>query len=140
GDHAQFDSEEFELAERFGAAAALAPDNAKTRARLELQAQTDSLTGLYNHRYFHEHVRSELTRASRNRDSVALLMLDIDDFKKINDIYGHGIGDQVLRELADQLKAAVRGSDLVCRLGGEEFGVVMGSGGTDDAVALGKRL
>ncbi|TML10172.1 MAG: diguanylate cyclase [Actinobacteria bacterium] len=115
GDHAHFDSEEFELAKRFGDAAALALDNAKTRARLELQAQTDSLTGLY-------------------------LMLDIDDFKKINDIYGHGIGDQVLRELADQLKAAVRGSDLVCRLGGEEFGVVMGSGGTDDAVALAKRL
>jgi diguanylate cyclase (GGDEF)-like protein len=140
GEHANFDAEEFELAKRFGDAAALALDNAKTRARLELQAQTDSLTGLYNHRYFHEHVRSELTRASRNRDSVALLMLDIDDFKKVNDIYGHGVGDQVLRELAEQLKAAVRGSDLVCRLGGEEFGVVMGSCNTDDAVALAKRL
>jgi diguanylate cyclase (GGDEF)-like protein len=140
GEHASFDSEEFELAKRFGDAAALALDNAKTRARLERQAQTDSLTGLYNHRYFHEHVRSELTRASRNRDSVALLMLDIDDFKKVNDIYGHGVGDQVLRELAAQLKAAVRGSDLVCRLGGEEFGVVMGSCGTEDAVALANRL
>jgi diguanylate cyclase (GGDEF)-like protein len=140
GEHAGFDAEEFELAKRFGDAAALALDNAKTRARLERQAQTDSLTGLYNHRYFHEHVRSELTRASRNRDSVALLMLDIDDFKKINDIYGHGVGDQVLRELAAQLKAAVRGSDLVCRLGGEEFGVVMGSCGTEDAVALANRL
>ena len=140
GEHAHFDAEEFELAKRFGDAAALALDNAKTRARLELQAQTDSLTGLYNHRYFHEHVRSELTRASRNRDTVALLMLDIDDFKKVNDIYGHGTGDQVLRELAEQLKAAVRGSDLVCRLGGEEFGVVMGSCGTEDAVALANRL
>jgi diguanylate cyclase (GGDEF)-like protein len=140
GEYASFDSEEFELAKRFGDAAALALDNAKTRARLERQAQTDSLTGLYNHRYFHEHVRAELTRASRNRDSVALLMLDIDDFKKVNDIYGHGVGDQVLRELASQLKAAVRGSDLVCRLGGEEFGVVMGSCGTEDAVALANRL
>jgi len=140
GEQAHFDAEEFELAKRFGDAAALALDNAKTRARLELQAQTDSLTGLYNHRYFHEHVRSELTRASRNRDTVALLMLDIDDFKKVNDIYGHGTGDQVLRELAEQLKAAVRGSDLVCRLGGEEFGVVMGSCGTEDAVALANRL
>src|SRR3954466_5668149 len=140
GEDARFDAEEFELAKRFGDAAALALDNAKTRARLELQAQTDSLTGLYNHRYFHEHVRSELTRASRNRDSVALLMLDIDDFKKVNDIYGHAVGDQVLRELAAQLKAAVRGSDLVCRLGGEEFGVVMGSSGIEDAVALANRL
>src|SRR4051794_16142204 len=140
GEQASFDTEEFELAKRFGDAAALALDNAKTRARLELQAQTDSLTGLYNHRYFHEHVRSELTRATRNRDSVALLMLDIDDFKKVNDIYGHAVGDQVLRELAAQLKAAVRGSDLVCRLGGEEFGVVMGSSGIEDAVALANRL
>jgi len=140
GEHAHFDDEEFELAKRFGDAAALALDNAQTRVRLELQAQTDSLTGLYNHRHFHEHVRAELTRASRNRDSMALVMLDIDDFKKINDIYGHGVGDQVLRELAEQLKAAVRGSDLVCRLGGEEFGVVMGSCGTEEALGLARRL
>jgi diguanylate cyclase (GGDEF)-like protein len=140
GDDARFDEEEFELAKRFGDAAALALDNAQTRARLELQAQTDSLTSLYNHRYFHENLRAELTRASRNRGSVALLMLDIDDFKKVNDIYGHGVGDQVLRELAEQLKAAVRGSDVVCRLGGEEFGVVMGSCGARDAIGLAKRL
>src|SRR5205814_8520517 len=119
------------LAKRVVAAAALALDNATARPRLELHAQSVSLTGLYVHRYFHEHVRSQLTRASRNRDWVALRMLDIDDFKKVNDIYGHGVGDQVLRELATQLKAAVRGSDLVCRLGGEEFGVVMGSCGTE---------
>jgi diguanylate cyclase (GGDEF)-like protein len=140
GDDAGFDEEEFELAKRFGDAAALALDNAQTRARLELQAQTDSLTGLYNHRFFHEHLRAELTRASRSRGSAALLMLDIDDFKKVNDIYGHGVGDQVLRELAEHLKAAVRGSDVVCRLGGEEFGVVMGSCQARDAIGLAKRL
>lgn len=134
GEDASFDEEEFEVAKRFGDAAALALDNAKTRERLELQAQTDSLTGLYNHRYFHEALRAELTRASRNRGSVGLLMLDIDDFKKVNDVYGHGVGDQVLRELAEQLKAAVRGSDVVCRLGGEEFGVVMGSCGDRKSV------
>src|SRR5438445_724037 len=140
GEDASFSDDEFELARRFADAAALALDNAEIRARLEYQAQTDSLTGLYNHRYFHERLRAELTRASRTRDSVAVLMLDIDDFKKVNDIYGHGVGDQVLRELAEQLNAAVRGSDLVCRLGGEEFGVVMGSCGTEDAVALANRL
>jgi diguanylate cyclase (GGDEF)-like protein len=140
GENACFDNEEFELAKRFGDAAALALDNAQTRAQLELQAQTDSLTGLYNHRFFHENLRAELTRASRSRGSVALLMLDIDDFKKVNDIYGHGVGDQVLRELADQLKAAVRGSDVVCRLGGEEFGVVMGSCRARDALGLASRL
>src|SRR5262249_58163150 len=132
--------EESERGRGSGAAAALALDMAQPRARLELRAQPDSLRGLYTHRHFHEHVRAELTRASRNRDSMALLMLDIDDFKKINDIYGHGVGDQVLRELAEQLKAAVRASDLVCRLGGEEFGVVMGSGGTQEALGLARRF
>src|SRR5919204_48179 len=100
GEEATFGDDEFELATRFADAAALALDNAEIRARLEYQAQTDSLTGLYNHRYFHERLRAELTRASRARDSVAVLMLDIDDFKRVNDVFGHGAGDEILRSLA----------------------------------------
>ena len=140
GETATFEDEEFELAVRFADAAALALDNAQIRARLEYQAQTDSLTGLYNHRYFHERLRAELTRASRSRDAVAVLMLDIDDFKRVNDVYGHGTGDQVLRDLADLLRSALRGSDVVCRLGGEEFGVVMPSCDAGDALNLARRL
>ena len=140
GETASFSDEEFELATRFADAAALALDNAQIRARLEYQAQTDSLTGLYNHRYFHERLRAELTRASRSRDSVAVLMLDIDDFKRVNDVYGHGSGDQVLTELAEILRSALRGSDVVCRLGGEEFGVIMAGGDASDALNLGRRL
>ncbi len=140
GEDASFGDDEFELATRFADAAALALDNAQIRTRLEYQAQTDSLTSLYNHRYFHERLRAELTRASRTRDSVAVLMLDIDDFKRVNDVYGHGTGDQVLRDLADLLRSALRGSDVVCRLGGEEFGVVMPSCDAVDALSLGRRL
>src|ERR671936_930093 len=140
GEEATFEDEEFELAIRFADAAALALDNAQIRARLELQAQTDSLTGLYNHRYFHERLRAELTRASRARDSLSVLMLDIDDFKRVNDVHGHGTGDQVLTELADLLRNAVRGSDVVCRVGGEEFGVIMPSCEAGDALSLGRRL
>ena len=140
GEDARFSDEEFELARHFADAAALALDNAQIRARLEYQAQTDSLTGLYNHRYFHERLRAELTRASRARDSVAVLMLDIDDFKRVNDVYGHGVGDQVLRDLAELLRAALRGSDVVCRLGGEEFGVIMSSCDAGDALNLARRL
>src|SRR2546430_17178118 len=140
GETATFEDEEFELAIRFADAAALALDNAQIRARLQYQAQTDSLTGLYNHRYFHERLRSELTRASRVRDSVAVLMLDIDDFNLVNDVYGHGTGDQVLTELADLLRSAVRGSDVVCRLGGVEFGAVLASRRTGDALDMTKRL
>jgi diguanylate cyclase (GGDEF)-like protein len=140
GEHASFSDEEFELTTRFADAAALALDNAQIRARLEYQAQTDSLTGLYNHRYFHERLRAELTRANRSRDSVAVLMLDIDDFKRVNDVYGHGSGDQVLTDLAELLRGALRGSDVVCRLGGEEFGMIMPSGDAHDAVTLAQRL
>ena len=140
GEDATFSDEEFELTTRFADAAALALDNAQIRARLEYQAQTDSLTGLYNHRYFHERLRAELTRANRSRESVAVLMLDIDDFKRVNDVYGHGSGDQVLTDLAELLRAALRGSDVVCRLGGEEFGMIMPSGGADEALALARRL
>jgi diguanylate cyclase (GGDEF)-like protein len=140
GADASFDDDEFELATRFADAAALALDNAQIRARLEHQAQTDSLTGLYNHRYFHERLRAELTRASRSRDSVGVLMLDIDDFKRVNDVYGHGVGDQVLRDLGEMLRGVVRGSDIVCRLGGEEFGVIMASGDAGDALNLARRL
>jgi diguanylate cyclase (GGDEF)-like protein len=140
GDDASFTEEEFDLAQRFGDAAALALDNAQVRAGLELEAQTDSLTGLYNHRYFHDRLRAELNRVSRAHDSIAVLMLDIDDFKRVNDIYGHGTGDQVLVALADILRQAVRASDVVCRLGGEEFGVIMASCDAGDAMGLAARL
>jgi diguanylate cyclase (GGDEF)-like protein len=140
GEDASFSDDEFELACRFADAAALALDNAQIRARLEYQAQTDSLTGLYNHRYFHDRLRAELTRASRSRDSVAVVMLDIDDFKRVNDVYGHGSGDQVLTDLAELLRGSLRGSDVVCRLGGEEFGMIMPSGDAGDAVTLARRL
>jgi diguanylate cyclase (GGDEF)-like protein len=135
-----FEEYEFELAKWFGDAAALALDNAQVRARLEHQAQTDSLTGLYNHRYFHERLRAELNRASRTRDSIAVLMLDIDDFKRVNDIRGHGVGDEVLIALGEAISSLVRSSDIVCRLGGDEFAVIMPSCGQSDAVGLARRL
>jgi diguanylate cyclase (GGDEF)-like protein len=140
GADARFTDEDFELAKRFGDAAALALDNAQVRESLELQAQTDSLTGLYNHRYFHEHLRSELTRATRTHGSIGVLMLDIDDFKRVNDVHGHGTGDQVLVALADVLRGSLRLSDIVCRLGGEEFGIIMSSCDAGEAMALAQRL
>jgi diguanylate cyclase (GGDEF)-like protein len=140
GDDASFDDDEFELAKRFGDAAALALDNAQIRARLEHQASTDPLTGLFNHRSFHERLRSDLTRASRSHNVVSVLMLDIDDFKRVNDVYGHGSGDEILRSLAETLKSAVRTSDAVCRLGGEEFAIVMTSRDPQDAERLARRL
>jgi diguanylate cyclase (GGDEF)-like protein len=140
GDEAAFFEHEFELAKYLGDAAALAIDNAQIRARLEYLAQTDSLTGLYNHRFFHERLRAELTRASRQHDSVAVLMFDLDDFKRVNDVYGHGAGDQLLVQIARLSKETVRASDVVCRIGGEEFGVIMPSCDAGDALGLASRL
>ncbi|MFL6029325.1 MAG: diguanylate cyclase, partial [Gaiellaceae bacterium] len=140
GEDASFDDDEFELAKRFGDAAALALDNAQVRARLERQAMTDSLTGLYNHRAFHERLRSALANASRSHDAVSVLMLDIDDFKRVNDIYGHGAGDEILRGLAETLKDSVRSSDVVYRLGGEEFAIVITSRSAENAEQLAHRV
>jgi diguanylate cyclase (GGDEF)-like protein len=140
GEDAAFDDDEFELAKRFGDAAALALDNAQVRARLEHQAMTDSLTGLYNHRAFHERLRKALAHASRAHDAVSVLMLDIDDFKRVNDIYGHGAGDEILRGLAETLKDSVRSSDAVYRLGGEEFAIIMTSRSPQNAEQLAKRV
>jgi diguanylate cyclase (GGDEF)-like protein len=140
GEDASFDDDEFELAKRFGDAAALALDNAQIRARLEHQAMTDALTGLYNHRAFHERLRRALASASRSHDAVSILMLDIDDFKRVNDVYGHGSGDEILRSLADTLKDSVRASDVVYRLGGEEFAIMITSRSPQSAERLAHRL
>src|SRR2546425_10871981 len=74
------------------------------------------------------------------RDSVTLLMFDIDDFKRVNDVCGHAVGDQILIALSEAVRVLVRGSDVVCRLGGEEFAVIMPSCDAGDALGLGRRL
>ncbi len=140
GEGASFDEDEFEMAKRFGDAAALAIDNARIVSVLEGQALSDPLTGLYNHRHFHERLREELTRANRSKDSTALLMFDLDDFKKVNDIYGHSVGDKILVSIANILSDTVRGSDIACRIGGEEFGVILPSCDAGDALGLATRL
>jgi diguanylate cyclase (GGDEF)-like protein len=140
GESSAFTDVEFEIAKRCGDAAALALDNAKIRVRLEHQARTDSLTGLLNHSVFHERLQQALREASRTRTPVAVLMLDIDDFKRVNDVHGHGLGDELLRLLAETLRSGVRPDDAVCRLGGEEFAVVMSGCDAAAASAVADRL
>lgn len=85
----------------------------------------DPLTGLYNRRYLEETMGREVPRAARNGRPVALIVLDLDHFKRLNDGYGHGAGDFVLARFAELLRNATRGEDIACRFGGEEFGVVL---------------
>jgi two-component system cell cycle response regulator len=88
-------------------------------------AVTDALTGLYNRRYMESHVGTLVERSAARGKSLSVLLLDIDYFKSINDTWGHDAGDDVLRDFSDRLRACIRGIDLACRYGGEEFVVVM---------------
>jgi diguanylate cyclase (GGDEF)-like protein len=97
----------------------------QARERLRQLAITDGLTGLYNHRYFKEHLEQELYRASRHQSHVSVVMVDIDHFKKFNDTYGHPAGDAILRAIARLLKENIRKIDLAARYGGEEFCLVL---------------
>src|SRR3954454_11889170 len=140
GRFAEFAPYEVELIQRFATLAALAYDNADQRERLSLLARTDELTGLFNRRHFHERLGAELARVRRTGDPVALLLLDVDDFKAVNDGHGHPVGDGVLRAFADIVAAAVRGADVVCRTGGEEFAVILPGADEQEAVAAAHRV
>ena len=140
GEANHFTGEEFDLAIRFGQLAALALDNAQIRSRLETEVITDHLTGLHNHRYFHERLGQEVRRASRQRSGVGLLIYDLDDFKRVNDIHGHLAGDQVLQALAGVTRSTARAEDVLCRIGGEEFAVILPGAGLDESLGLAERL
>jgi diguanylate cyclase (GGDEF)-like protein len=107
---------------------------------LEQLSFTDGLTRLHNHRYFQDRLRVEVRRADRTGEQLSLLLVDIDDFKALNDRYGHAIGDQVLRQVGGVLNETVREADLPARYGGEEFVVLAPHTGRIGALALGEKL
>lgn len=104
---------------------ALALSNLKMREFLIQQSIRDPLTGLFNRRYLEESLGREITRAKRRKTSLGIIMMDIDLFKNINDTYGHEAGDAVLKVLGNLLQFRVRGEDIVCRYGGDEFTIIM---------------
>jgi two-component system cell cycle response regulator len=103
-------------------------------------AVTDGLTGLHNRRYMESHLATLAEQALLRGKSLALMMLDIDYFKSINDSYGHDAGDDVLREFALRIRKTIRGIDLACRYGGEEFVVVMPEADLHVASMVAERL
>jgi two-component system cell cycle response regulator len=103
-------------------------------------AITDALTGLYNRRYMENHLATLIDQAASRGKPLALLVLDIDHFKSVNDTYGHDAGDDVLREFALRMRKSIRGLDLACRYGGEEFVIVMPETDMNVATAVAERL
>lgn len=123
------------------AALALARERARKDAEgFARAAVTDPVSGLFNRRYFHERLEEELDRARRHRTNVALLMIDIDNFKGINDRFGHLAGDLVIRGVGDILKRSVRRFDLCTRYGGEEFAIVMPGSGAENSASVAERI
>jgi two-component system cell cycle response regulator len=113
------------------------------RVRLEHSVEMailDPLTGLHNRRYLASHLATLFEDASQRGKPLSILIIDIDHFKAVNDSHGHGAGDTVLREFADRIRRNTRGIDLACRLGGEEFVVVLPDCDLDMAVQVGERL
>ncbi|GGB45467.1 hypothetical protein GCM10011505_28380 [Tistrella bauzanensis] len=108
--------------------------------RLKQMAETDFLTGVMNRRSFFDVASRDLTIALHHGSPLAVVMLDLDHFKQINDRYGHGVGDEVLRSVAERCRSAIRGGDLVARMGGEEFVILLHHAAADAAAALAERL
>jgi diguanylate cyclase (GGDEF)-like protein len=118
--------DEIALASALAEQAAVAIERARLYKRVQEQAITDGLTGLFNHRYFYERLDQEVARARRYGTPVSLLMVDIDDFKAFNDRHGHLAGDAVLRQLAGVFRDELRQSlDIAARYGGEEFAIIL---------------
>jgi diguanylate cyclase (GGDEF)-like protein len=104
---------------------ALSLANLKLHETLRSQSIRDPLTGLFNRRYMEESLEREMRRASRGRHPVGIIMLDLDHFKQFNDTFGHDAGDTVLREVGAILQRSIRGEDIACRYGGEEFTLIL---------------
>jgi diguanylate cyclase (GGDEF)-like protein len=112
----------------------------RKEAELRDLAETDTLTGLINHRGFQQALRGELRRAALRRDSIALVALDLDDFKAINERHGHPFGDGVLQGVAAQLRKAVRRGDIAARTGGEEFALILPGTAAETAQEIAERV
>ena len=120
--------------------AAIAIENRNARNELEYRAYSDYLTGLANRRYFIEQAELELSRHNRYKYELSLIMLDIDFFKKINDTYGHNIGDLVLQKIADASRKVLRDIDIIGRIGGEEFAILLPQTSIKDSLKVAERL
>lgn len=109
-------------------------------SELEKMAATDELTQLFNHRAFEQHLAHEMERTRRTGSAMALIMLDLDHFKQVNDVHGHPVGNEVLQQWSGRIKQTIRKLDVACRYGGEEFAVICPSTGMQQVRTIAERL
>jgi diguanylate cyclase (GGDEF)-like protein len=133
-------SEEVELLQELAATAGPAIENAKRYLEARQLAEMDALTGLHNRRYFDDVLGREIARANRYERSLALLLLDLDDFKEVNDRVGHLGGDAVLADIGGRVRETLRSADIACRVGGDELAVILPEATIQDAEQLYGRL
>jgi len=126
--------------EHLAAIVAICIENATNLERLKRQGLTDTLTAVNNRRFFDQRLKEEMERAVREGIQLTCLLLDVDHFKKVNDTYGHQTGDHVLREVAALIRAQLRGSDVLCRYGGEEFAALLSRSGAAEAGEVAERI
>jgi diguanylate cyclase (GGDEF)-like protein/PAS domain S-box-containing protein len=136
----QLNASELSFKTTFAAQVGLSVANIRLREALRTQSVRDALTGLYNRRYLEETLEREMRRAARAAQSLGILMIDLDHFKKFNDTYGHDAGDAVLRETGASLSKGIRAEDFVCRFGGEEFVVILPTADPETSRARAERL
>jgi diguanylate cyclase (GGDEF)-like protein len=132
--------EEIALLEDLASSAGPSLENARSFREARQLADLDALTNLHNRRYFHETLARECSRAHRYDRRLALVIFDIDDFKAINDRIGHLAGDAVLASVAERVHSVVRSADVACRVGGDEFGVILPESTLNDAEQLYRRV
>jgi len=135
-----FSEDDVQELEQLALRAGPAIENARRFREARQLADLDALTGLHNRRYFHETLAREVSRAQRYNRSLALIVFDLDDFKAINDRIGHLAGDAVLADAAERVRDSVRSADIACRVGGDEFAVILPESTLADADQLYRRI
>jgi diguanylate cyclase (GGDEF)-like protein/putative nucleotidyltransferase with HDIG domain len=135
-----YSTDDMDLLVTVASEAGVVMENAQLYARAKERAHTDELTGLFNHRYFHERLDEEISRCSRFGDIFSLLFLDMDLFKAYNDIYGHLAGDDMLKQIGQYIKSSIRGIDMAFRYGGDEFTVILPQASLEDSCKVAERI